>query len=162
MVISGLISVTGPSSVGATPPQLSTVPLRKRNAHPFRGRDRATAPGHRARALGDGLRRRSGRGRVREQPRALRRGVPRPHRRRRARDRGRGRMARGAPDERAADVRDAAPRDPREVLNTGLLFLVASVVLVEGVRRLSEASEVASGGVLAVAAVGLASNALSL
>src|SRR3989442_1713159 len=39
------------------------------------------------------------------------------------------------------------------VLNTGLLFLVASVVLVEGVRRLSEASEVASGVVLAVAAV---------
>src|SRR2546425_12744081 len=87
MVISGLISVTGPSSVegasassdphsprgfeGATPPQLSTVPLRKRNAHPFRGRDRATAPGHRAGALGDGLCRRSGRGRVREQPRAL-------------------------------------------------------------------------------------------
>src|SRR5256712_13838856 len=31
------------------------------------------------------------------------------------------------------------------VLNTGLLFLVASVVLVEGVRRLSEPSDVASG-----------------
>jgi len=48
------------------------------------------------------------------------------------------------------------------MLNTGLLFLVASVVLVEGVRRLSEASEVASGVVLAVAAVGLASNAISI
>src|SRR5437867_8051835 len=48
------------------------------------------------------------------------------------------------------------------VLNTGLLFLVASVVLVEGVRRLSEPSDVASGVVLAAAAVGLASNAISI
>ena len=48
------------------------------------------------------------------------------------------------------------------VLNTVLLLIVAAVVLVEGVRRFSEPSQVQSGLVLAVAVVGLSSNAISI
>jgi cobalt-zinc-cadmium efflux system protein len=48
------------------------------------------------------------------------------------------------------------------VLNTVLLLVVASVVLIEGLRRFSEPAEVRSGLVLGVAAVGLASNAASV
>ena len=48
------------------------------------------------------------------------------------------------------------------VLNTVLLLIVAAVVLVEGVRRFSEPSQVHSGLVLAVAVVGLLSNGVSI
>jgi cobalt-zinc-cadmium efflux system protein len=48
------------------------------------------------------------------------------------------------------------------VLNTVLLLIVAAVVLVEGVRRFSEPSSVQSGLVLAVAAIGLVSNGVSI
>lgn len=48
------------------------------------------------------------------------------------------------------------------VVNAVLLFGVAAYVLVEAWRRLSEAPEVASGLMLAVALVGLAANAVSL
>src|SRR5712691_1612849 len=48
------------------------------------------------------------------------------------------------------------------VLNTVLLLVVAAVVLVEGVRRFAEPSQVQSGLVLAVAVVGLLSNAVSI
>src|SRR5438477_9984135 len=48
------------------------------------------------------------------------------------------------------------------VLNTVLLLVVASVVLVEGLRRFSEPSQVQSGLVLAVAGVGLVSNGVSI
>jgi cobalt-zinc-cadmium efflux system protein len=48
------------------------------------------------------------------------------------------------------------------VLNTVLLLVVAAVVVVEGLRRFSEPSQVQSGLVLAVATVGLASNGLSI
>ncbi|TMC70122.1 MAG: cation transporter [Chloroflexi bacterium] len=48
------------------------------------------------------------------------------------------------------------------VLNTVLLLVVAAVVLVEGLRRFSQPSEVQSGTVLAVAVVGLASNGISI
>src|SRR2546428_13355928 len=48
------------------------------------------------------------------------------------------------------------------VLNTGPLFLVSSVLLVEGVRRLSAASEVASAVVPSRAAVRLASTAIPI
>src|SRR2546428_991077 len=48
------------------------------------------------------------------------------------------------------------------VLNTGLLFLVAIVLLVEGVPRFSEASPVASRVLLAGAPVAPASNALPI
>ena len=48
------------------------------------------------------------------------------------------------------------------VLNTVLLLVVAAVVLVEGVRRFSEPSQVQSGIVLSVAVVGLLSNAVSI
>src|SRR2546430_10344666 len=48
------------------------------------------------------------------------------------------------------------------VLNTVLLLVVAAVVLVEGLRRFSEPSHVQSGLVLAVAAVGLVSNGVSI
>src|SRR5881392_847718 len=48
------------------------------------------------------------------------------------------------------------------VLNTVLLLVVAAVVLVEGLRRFSEPSQVQSGLVLAVAAVGLVSNGVSI
>ena len=48
------------------------------------------------------------------------------------------------------------------VLNTVLLLVVAAVVLIEGIRRFSEPSQVQSGLVLAVATVGLASNAVSI
>jgi cobalt-zinc-cadmium efflux system protein len=48
------------------------------------------------------------------------------------------------------------------VLNTVLLLVVASVVLLEGVRRFSEPSNVQSGLVLAVATVGLVTNAVSV
>ena len=48
------------------------------------------------------------------------------------------------------------------VLNTVLLLVVAAVVVVEGIRRFSEPSEVQSGLVLAVAIVGLVSNAVSI
>jgi cobalt-zinc-cadmium efflux system protein len=48
------------------------------------------------------------------------------------------------------------------VLNTVLLLIVAAVVLVEGVRRFSEPSSVQSGLVLAVAAIGLLSNGVSI
>jgi cobalt-zinc-cadmium efflux system protein len=48
------------------------------------------------------------------------------------------------------------------VLNTVLLLVVASVVLIEGLRRFSEPAEVRSGLVLGVASVGLASNAASV
>jgi cobalt-zinc-cadmium efflux system protein len=48
------------------------------------------------------------------------------------------------------------------VLNTVLLLVVAAVVVVEGVRRFSEPTQVQSGLVLTVALVGLASNAASI
>jgi len=48
------------------------------------------------------------------------------------------------------------------VLNTVLLLVVASVVLVEGLRRFAEPTEVRSGLVLGAAIVGLASNAISV
>jgi len=48
------------------------------------------------------------------------------------------------------------------VLNTVLLLIVAVVVLVEGVRRFGEPSHVQSSLVLAVAAVGLVSNGVSI
>jgi len=48
------------------------------------------------------------------------------------------------------------------VLNTVLLLVVASVVLVEGLRRFSEPSQVQSGLVLLVGVVGLASNGISI
>jgi cobalt-zinc-cadmium efflux system protein len=48
------------------------------------------------------------------------------------------------------------------VLNTVLLLVVAAVVLIEGVRRVSEPSHVESGLVLAVAFVGLVSNGISI
>jgi len=48
------------------------------------------------------------------------------------------------------------------VLNTVLLLLVASVVLVEGLRRFSEPSPVQSGLVLVVGILGLATNAISI
>ncbi len=48
------------------------------------------------------------------------------------------------------------------VLNTVLLLVVATVVLVEGVRRFSEPSHVESGLVLAVATIGLLSNGVSV
>jgi cobalt-zinc-cadmium efflux system protein len=48
------------------------------------------------------------------------------------------------------------------VLNTVLLLVVASVVLVEGLRRFSEPSPVQSGLVLLVGVVGLASNGISI
>jgi cobalt-zinc-cadmium efflux system protein len=48
------------------------------------------------------------------------------------------------------------------VLNTVLLLVVAAVVLVEGVRRFSEPSNVQSGIVLAVAVLGLLSNGVSI
>jgi cobalt-zinc-cadmium efflux system protein len=48
------------------------------------------------------------------------------------------------------------------VLNTVLLLVVASVVLVEGLRRFSEPSHVQSGIVLAVASIGLLSNGVSI
>src|SRR5437764_3347468 len=48
------------------------------------------------------------------------------------------------------------------VLNTVLLLVVAAVVLVEGVRRFSEPSQVQSGLVLTVAVVGLLSNGVSI
>jgi len=48
------------------------------------------------------------------------------------------------------------------VLNTVLLLVVASVVLLEGIRRFSEPSNVQSGLVLAVATVGLFSNGVSI
>jgi cobalt-zinc-cadmium efflux system protein len=48
------------------------------------------------------------------------------------------------------------------VLNTVLLLVVATVVLLEGIRRFSEPSAVNSGLVLAVAAVGLLSNGISI
>jgi cobalt-zinc-cadmium efflux system protein len=48
------------------------------------------------------------------------------------------------------------------VLNTVLLLIVAAVVVVEGVRRFSEPSQVQSGLVLSVAVVGLLSNAVSV
>jgi hypothetical protein len=47
------------------------------------------------------------------------------------------------------------------VLNTVLLLIVAAVVLVEGVRRSSEPSQVQTGIVLAVAVVGLLTNGVS-
>src|SRR5437660_5948999 len=50
----------------------------------------------------------------------------------------------------------------RTVLHTVLLLVVAAVVLVEGLRRFSEPSQVQSGVVLAVAAVGLVSNGVSI
>src|SRR5256886_8664699 len=48
------------------------------------------------------------------------------------------------------------------VLNTVLLLVVASVVLLEGIRRFSEPSTVQSGLVLAVATVGVVSNGVSI
>jgi len=48
------------------------------------------------------------------------------------------------------------------VLNTVLLLVVASVVLIEGLRRFAEPTEVRSGLVLGAALVGLASNAISV
>jgi cobalt-zinc-cadmium efflux system protein len=48
------------------------------------------------------------------------------------------------------------------VLNTVLLLVVATVVLLEGIRRFSEPSHVQSGLVLAAATVGLVSNGLSI
>src|SRR5256886_13601680 len=48
------------------------------------------------------------------------------------------------------------------VLNTVLLLVVASVVLLEGIRRFSEPSNVQSGLVLAVATVGVVSNGVSI
>src|SRR2546427_2701344 len=48
------------------------------------------------------------------------------------------------------------------VLNTVLLLVVASVVLIEGLRRFAEPAEVRSGLVLGAALVGLASNAISV
>ncbi|HEV8534113.1 MAG TPA: cation diffusion facilitator family transporter [Candidatus Limnocylindria bacterium] len=48
------------------------------------------------------------------------------------------------------------------VLNTVLLLVVASVVLVEGVRRFTEPSHVDSVLVLAVATLGLSSNAIAV
>ena len=48
------------------------------------------------------------------------------------------------------------------VLNTVLLLVVAAVVLVEGLRRFSEPSQVQSSVVLVVAAVGLVSNGVSI
>ena len=48
------------------------------------------------------------------------------------------------------------------VLNTVLLLVVATVVLLEGIRRFSEPSTVQSGLVLAVATIGLVSNAISI
>lgn len=48
------------------------------------------------------------------------------------------------------------------VLNTVLLLVVASVVVVEGLRRLTEPSTVQSGIVLVVATVGLVANAFSV
>ena len=48
------------------------------------------------------------------------------------------------------------------VLNTVLLLLVASVVLIEGLRRFSEPSPVQSGLVLVVGVLGLATNAISI
>lgn len=48
------------------------------------------------------------------------------------------------------------------MLNTVLLLVVASVVLVEGIRRFTEPSHVESGLVLAVATLGLLSNAFSV
>src|SRR2546425_3838021 len=48
------------------------------------------------------------------------------------------------------------------VLNTVLLLVVASVVLVEGLRRFAEPTEVRSGLVLGAAIVGLASTAISV
>jgi cobalt-zinc-cadmium efflux system protein len=48
------------------------------------------------------------------------------------------------------------------VLNTVLLLVVATVVLLEGVRRFSEPSHVQSGLVLAVATFGLISNGVSI
>jgi cobalt-zinc-cadmium efflux system protein len=48
------------------------------------------------------------------------------------------------------------------VLNTVLLLIVAAVVLVEGIRRFSEPSQVQSSLVLTVAVVGLMSNAISI
>ena len=48
------------------------------------------------------------------------------------------------------------------VLNTVLLLVVAAVVLVEGVRRVSEPSTVQSGIVLTVAVIGLLSNGVSV
>src|SRR5437867_12107302 len=48
------------------------------------------------------------------------------------------------------------------VLNTVLLLVVAAVVLVEGLRRFSEPSQVQSGVVLGVALVGLVANGVSI
>lgn len=48
------------------------------------------------------------------------------------------------------------------VLNTVLLLVVAAVVVIEGVRRFSEPSNVQSGLVLVVATVGLMSNGISI
>jgi cobalt-zinc-cadmium efflux system protein len=48
------------------------------------------------------------------------------------------------------------------VLNTVLLLVVASVVLVEGIRRVGDPSHVQSGLVLSVAVVGLISNGISI
>jgi cobalt-zinc-cadmium efflux system protein len=48
------------------------------------------------------------------------------------------------------------------VLNTVLLLVVAAVVVVEGLRRFSEPSHVESGLVLAVAALGLVGNGVSI
>ncbi|HYU81690.1 MAG TPA: cation diffusion facilitator family transporter, partial [Candidatus Polarisedimenticolia bacterium] len=48
------------------------------------------------------------------------------------------------------------------VLNTVLLLVVAAIVLIEGVRRFSEPSQVQSGLVLTVAVVGLISNGISI
>ena len=48
------------------------------------------------------------------------------------------------------------------VLNTVLLLVVAAVVLIEGIRRFSEPSQVQSGLVLTVAVVGLLSNGVSI
>jgi cobalt-zinc-cadmium efflux system protein len=48
------------------------------------------------------------------------------------------------------------------VLNTVLLLVVATVVLVEGLRRFTEPTQVRSGLVLGAAIVGLASNAISV
>jgi cobalt-zinc-cadmium efflux system protein len=48
------------------------------------------------------------------------------------------------------------------VLNTVLLLVVATVVLVEGLRRFTEPSHVESGVVLAVATFGLAANGVSI